>query len=117
MDERRKTGIWGEILAVRYLRQAGYRILMTNFRAGTSEVDIIAKKGNLICLVEVKTRSPGAMLSPAENVDREKQRRMLGASSAVLRLYAPDADLRFDIAEVIFSDPKNYRINYIKNAF
>lgn len=117
MDAKRKTGIWGEVLTVRYLRRGGYEILTTNFRAGSAEVDIIAKKGDTLCLIEVKTRSPGAMLSPAENVGSEKQDRIIGAASSVRRIYHHDASVRFDIAEVIFESPSRYRIHYMKNAF
>lgn len=117
MDEARKTGLWGEILAVRSLREKGWRILNTNFRVGHTETDIIAEDGGRIVCVEVKTRRPDALLPPAEAVDREKRQNLQRAGAAVAKVYKADRPVRFDIVEVYFTSPTDYRIEHIENAF
>ncbi|MBQ6018855.1 MAG: YraN family protein [Clostridia bacterium] len=117
MDEARKTGLWGEILAVRALREKGWRIVNTNFRVGRTETDVIAWDGERIVCVEVKTRSPGALLPPAEAVDSEKRQNLQRAGAAIGKIYRAERPVRFDIVEVYFSSPTQYKINHIKNAF
>ena len=117
MHESRKVGLWGEILAVRYLRDRDYEILNVNFRAGHAEADIIAADGKLLCIAEVKTRSEDALLPPAESVDIAKQQNLELAGGTARKLYPNCTDIRYDIIEVYYRDPKHYRINHIKNAF
>ncbi|MBP5618294.1 MAG: YraN family protein, partial [Clostridia bacterium] len=57
------TGERGEKLAARYLRRKGYRILERNFQTRFGEIDLIARKGDQLVFVEVKTRAPGAPVS------------------------------------------------------
>ena len=64
ITESKKTGLWGEIYAARYLRQKGYSIKSSNYRLSGGEIDIIAEKDDVFCFVEVKTRSVGAYFSP-----------------------------------------------------
>ena len=63
----------GENAAVRFLRRLGYRILARNCRNHWGEIDIIARDGDWIVFVEVKTRSSHAAGHPAEAVTRRKQ--------------------------------------------
>ncbi|MBQ6163270.1 MAG: YraN family protein [Clostridia bacterium] len=117
MDEARKTGLWGEILAVRALRDKGWRIVNTNFRVGRTETDIIAEDGDRLVCVEVKTRNPDALLPPAEAVDVDKQRNLKRAGAAIGKIYKAEKPVRFDIIEVYYTDPTQYKINHIENAF
>lgn len=64
----------GELLAVRMLEARGWRILATNYRAGRREVDVVARRGNLLAFVEVKTRSGSGFGAPQAAVTRLKQR-------------------------------------------
>lgn len=117
MDEARKTGLWGEILAVRALRDKGWRILNTNFRVGRTETDIVAEDGGRIVCVEVKTRSPDTLLPPAEAVDHEKRQNLQRAGAAIGKIYRAKDPVRFDIIEVYYTSPKDFEINHIVNAF
>ncbi len=53
----RRTGEWGERIAVSYLRRRGWRIRERNYRAGHHEIDVIATRWGTIAFVEVKARS------------------------------------------------------------
>lgn len=75
----RRRGLWAESLAVAYLRCKGYRIVERNWRSKLGEIDILVRKGNVLALVEVKTRSDaalarGAVLGP----QRHRLARALG---------------------------------------
>ena len=65
MTDKRLLGAFGEQRAALFLRENGYRILSANFRCEGGEIDVIAEKDGIICFVEVKTRTEGAMLPPS----------------------------------------------------
>ncbi len=106
-------------MAARELRRSGYRILRRNFRArGGGEVDIVARDRSSATLVfcEVKTRSTEDFGRPAEAVDATKQRLIIRGAMAWLRLlHLPDVPFRFDIVEVLVSEPPTVRI--LSDAF
>jgi putative endonuclease len=67
----RRRGLWAESLAVAYLRLKGYRIIERNWRSKLGEIDVLVRKGNVLALVEVKTRGEaglarGAVLGPQQ---------------------------------------------------
>ena len=64
MAEHNELGKIGEELAVDFLTEKGYEILETNWTFQKAEVDIIAQKGNVLAIVEVKTRSSSDFGSP-----------------------------------------------------
>ena len=74
----------GERLAARHLQRQGFRILARQFRVRRGEIDLVAREGNTLVFVEVKTRRRGL---PAEAVTPEKQRRITRTARAFLRRY------------------------------
>ncbi len=113
-----KIGLRGEQMAARYLRKNQYHIIAANYSTKLGETDIIAEKDNIICFIEVKTRSPGQMLPPSEAVDRRKQENLETNASAFLKKQNyTDKSFRFDIIEVILHDLFTADINHIENAF
>lgn len=125
--EKRARGDLGERAAVRYLRFRFYRILDRNFRAGGAEIDIIAKKGKTLVIVEVKTRrlepdSADRLTRPAAAVTRDKQEHIVRAAKIRLaQRPTPDCSIRFDVIEV-YLDPRTdrdrvIRIEHVKAAF
>ena len=108
----------GEKLAARYLRGQGYRILERNVKLGKYEIDIIAQEGDTVAFVEVKTRETGNPVRPEENVNREKQRRIIAAA----RKYITDQDdpemyYRFDIVAIVMPDKGRPEITLFPDAF
>ena len=67
-------GKYGEDLACRYLLKLGYKIIERNFRIRGGEIDIIAKDGQTLVYVEVKTRSSNYFGTPEESVTAQKLR-------------------------------------------
>ena len=120
---RKKTGEigeWGEKVAERTLRSKRYRILGRRVRIGTrDEIDLVARDGDILVFVEVKTRASETFGRPARAVDRKKRHVMSRAAVRYLkRLDNPRVHFRFDIVEVI-GEMKGHevRINHIENAF
>ncbi len=104
----------GENMATRYLLENGYRILKRNYRATGGEIDIIAKKGNHLAFVEVKSRRDAEFGYAAEAVNLPKQKRIIKAARAFIVRYTDYEDISFDVCEVY---TKDRRINYIEDAF
>lgn len=104
-DTRRRhdalaRGRWSETLAALALRLRGYRIAARNFRCKAGEIDIIARKGDLVAFVEVKARSDTAVAIDA--VGPRSRQRIANAANVWLSRQ-PDAarlSLRFDIVAV-----------------
>jgi len=76
-DLRKKTGNYGENLAVIFLKKKGYKIIETNFRTRFGEIDIIAKKDDQIIFVEVRTKTNINFGAPEESINRKKQEKLI----------------------------------------
>ena len=72
MAEHNDLGKFGEELAVTFLQKNGYEILETNWFFDKAEIDIIAQKGTILAVVEVKTRSSLEFGLPQEFVKPKK---------------------------------------------
>ena len=106
----------GEELARKHLEEKGYRILDTNWRHGRDEVDIIAMDGDMLVIVEVKTRSTDSYGEPEESVNPAKERFLIRATEAYLDEKDMDAECRFDIVSIILNKDR-FRIKHIEEAF
>jgi putative endonuclease len=111
------SGTEGEEAAARYLEKNGYEIVKRNYLTCGAEIDLIAKKGETLCFVEVKTRKSGDFGTPEEFVDFRKRRKIIRATRVFTgrRKYA-EMYIRFDIISVVYEGRKT-KINHIQNAF
>ena len=100
-QKAQRRGHHGEWLAALSLRIKGYRIIDKGFKTKVGEIDIIARKGNLIAIVEVKARKD--IRSAIDAVGHEAQRRIANAANYWLAGQKDYAKLsvRFDIVAVI----------------
>jgi putative endonuclease len=111
------VGRRGEDLAHRYLQMAGFKIVARNYKPGEdSEVDIVARLGELLVFVEVKTRVSSEHSAPERAIDGEKQRHILKAARAFASRANIDWDhVRFDIVSIVLADPPT--ITHYEDAF
>lgn len=109
----------GEGLAARYLQQLGYRLLARGHRNSGGEIDLIARDGQVIVFVEVKTRQSTTHGLPSDAVDREKQRRLTRAALVYLkRRRWLDRASRFDVVSVVWKDDHQPpEITHFRHAF
>jgi putative endonuclease len=114
---RRVLGSRGERAAARYLRGQGLRVLARNVRAGGGELDLIARDGDTLVFVEVKTRRGG---DPAEAVTPAKQATLTRAALAFLKRHRLlEQRCRFDVVAIVWDDarPGRPRIQHLRDAF
>ena len=116
MAEHNDFGKLGEELAVNYLIEKGYDILERNWRNIHKEIDIIARDGKDLVIVEVKTRQSDENGEPDMAVTRQKQTRLISAANAYLFQNSLDINTRFDIISIIMKDNSPV-INHIEDAF
>ena len=109
-------GNYGEELARRHLEGLGYKILETKFRNKIGEIDIIAKDGNTVCFLEVKTRRSLTCGQPYESVTKFKMRKIVQVALSYLKYKFNSIDIpsRFDVISITTT---TQTIQHIKNAF
>jgi len=112
-------GLKGEKLAARHLQRHGHKVLYRNFRAPHGgEVDIVCrdKRHNELVFVEVKTRSNEDFGRPIDAVNAKKRRLIIRGAMRWLKLLdMPDITYRFDVVEIVMTNPPDIR--HIENAF
>ena len=111
------TGKQGEKIAAAFLKKNGYRIIETNFRCVSGEIDIIAREKGVIVFVEVKTRKSAELGYPEQAVGINKQKKMSQLALRYLqKKNITDTQARFDVVAIMISACGN-EIKLIKNAF
>ena len=126
-NTRKKLGTAGEKVAAAYLISEGYRVMAVNYRCKAGEIDLIVKKRDTICFVEVKSRRGLEYGHPGESVGIAKQKHIKRVADYFLMTECDTesgcADspyaFRFDVAAVLYakngSSPE--KIEYIEDAF
>ena len=110
---KKLLGRAGEVEASKFLKKLGFTILEMNFRTHVGEADIIAKDGETIVFIEVKTRTDEEFGTPGEAVNLKKQEKYYKvASEYLLKKGYANNPARFDVVEI-----QNGKINHIINAF
>ncbi len=116
MAAHNELGKIGEDLAVDYLEKKGYKIVARNFTYQKAEVDIIARKDNILAIVEVKTRSTPDFGNPQEFVKARQIQRLVKAVDQFVTDHEMDVDVRFDIVAII-KNKAGTKVEHIKDAF
>lgn len=104
---RQELGAQGEELAAEWYRAAGYAVVDRNWRCPQGEIDLVARRGSILVICEVKTRRTAAFGSPAEAVTSQKQARLRRLAGHWLRAHrsvvagAGVRNVRFDLAAVV----------------
>lgn len=115
-----RAGEWGEWQAEQYLLAKGLRVLGRRVRVGRrDEVDLVARQGDTLVFVEVKTRKSEQFGRPMDSVDRHKRHTLSRAAVRYVRqLKRPNSVVfRFDVVEVIGEEGGNPAVRHIENAF
>jgi putative endonuclease len=103
-----RTGRRGEEAAYFYLRRVGYTMVARNFRSPRcrGEIDLIGWDDDVLCFVEVKTRTTLDVKPGAAAVDGYKRRQIAAVAREYLRRYPPSCQWRFDVVSVYYSKSK-----------
>lgn len=118
---RQALGRRAEDAAASFLEASGFFVLGRNVRVRRLEIDIIAREGQVIAVVEVRTRSAGAWIRALDSVDWRKMKRVRAAGEALWRAtYRHDATLermRFDVISVTLDEGLPPRCEHVRAAF
>lgn len=116
MAEHNDLGKLGEELAEEYLKKHGYTIRESNWVYQKAEIDIIAQKGNLLAIVEVKTRSTLDFGQPQDFVKPKKVQLLVKAVNEYIIQNDLDVEVRFDIIAV-YKNNKDFETEHLEDAF
>jgi len=118
-NRRQLVGKLGETKAGEYLVRNGYQIIEKNFRTRYGEIDIIAKDGNDLVFVEVRSRSTKSFGAPEESITAKKQLKIKNLAQYYLQVHNLNrVNCRFDVVVINFNrNGKLERLNHIRSAF
>jgi len=115
-----RTGRRGEEAAYFYLRTLGYTMVARNFRSPRcrGEIDLIGWEDDVLCFVEVKTRTTRDVKTGVAAVDRHKRREVAAVVREYLRRLPPSCQWRFDVVSVYYETSKTSQpqIEVFRNA-
>jgi len=121
----RILGELGEEMAAKYLINHGYTIVAANFKvpigrnlndaAVTGEIDLIALDSDVLCFVEVKTRSSADFAEPTAAVNLRKQRQIIRTARVYRNIFRiREMEYRFDVVSVVLKNHKPSKIELHK---
>ncbi len=116
MAEHNDQGKFGEEQALIYLKKLGYTILDCNWQFRKFEIDIVALDGEMLVVVEVKTRKNDAFGAPETFVTRKKQSQLIKAVNQYVERKELSNEIRFDIVSVLHNGI-SVVIEHIPDAF
>jgi putative endonuclease len=115
--ERLDLGKWGEDIALKKVKRLGYRCLARNYRCPLGEVDLIARDGDTLVFIEIKTRRGRSLGYAKEAVDQRKRRQLSKVALDYMKSKGfPDVRARFDVV-VINLNGEEQEIEVVRNAF
>lgn len=118
-DESHEVGRAGEELAYFNLRQCGYTIVARNWRnpRRKGELDLVGWDGDVLCFIEVKTRTRKTFVPAEAAVHREKMHELAGMAKLYLRRLPPGTRFRFDVVSVYLVRGHDPEVSLFKDAF
>lgn len=108
------AGRAGEARAAEWLRKQGYEVIGANYRCRFGELDLIAKKKDLVVFVEVKLRKNETFGAASDAVTFSKREKLRKTAALWLASTGCTAPTRFDVIEIYTETGK---LNHIINAF
>ncbi len=115
---KKQFGNRGEDIAADFLENKGYEIVERNYRYGHGELDIIAKDGDILVFVEVKTRKNLEYGPPELAITKNKQYQVRKIAEAyIIEKNITDTDVRIDVVAILIQKNLPPKITHIENAF
>lgn len=113
MAAHNELGRWGEDLAAAFLEEKGYTIIERDWKSGHHDLDIVAKDGSTLVIVEVKTRRNRLYGNPEEAIDYRKRRSLLSAINHYTKSHRIYSNVRFDIISIVGNMGEKPEIDHI----
>jgi putative endonuclease len=101
-EARRYQGDAAEDRACRHLEGSGFTVVERNFRTRGGEIDIVARRGDVLAFVEVRSRGVPGFGTPEESITPAKRRRIVAAARRYLSKVPPSSwgEARFDVIAI-----------------
>jgi putative endonuclease len=116
-DDRQDLGRRGEQLAARQLEAKGYQIVAQNWRCETGELDLVAREGECLVVIEVRTRRGRSMGSPEESITAAKQARLIALGEAYVQESNWAGGWRIDVVAIEMDRRgRVLRVDHYENA-
>lgn len=112
LEQKRNTvteGRDGEVRAAAFLRSQGFHILEQNYRWRGGEIDLVAREGDCLVFVEVKTRRSHQYGVPEESITSEKREQIARTARHYLARHSTDLDVRFDVVALSQGEARLHR--------
>jgi len=106
----------GEKLAASLCTERGLSILELNHRTQLGEIDIIAKDGDVLVFIEVKTRAGNVYGAPFEAVTMRKRQKIRAVALSYLKKLKKEVPVRFDVISISMQGKEPF-LEYIQDAF
>ena len=116
MGKHNEFGKEGEEIAVTFLVEKGYAIRDRNYRHRKTEIDIIAQKGDVLAIVEVRARSTDHIISIADTVTPKKIKLLARGADHYVTSRRLDLEIRFDIITILKNN-QIFKIEHLESAF
>ena len=121
-----RVGQIGEELAAQFLQKKGFRLVLANFKVPigrsrrgvsvTGEIDLIALEDDVLCFVEVKTRSSDEFASPLAAVDLRKQRQIIRTAKVYRKIFRiSEIKFRYDVVSIVLVKNSRPKIELYKS--
>jgi putative endonuclease len=115
-DNTRARGLAAEDIAVRHLHTHGYRVVARNFTCKFGEIDVIARHGDDLVFVEIRSRHNQEAVDPIYSVDLRKRKKIVRTAQFYLSTRVRQMPIcRFDVVIVTLGDSPEVRV--FPNAF
>ncbi|HSU17976.1 YraN family protein [Longimicrobium sp.] len=118
VSQNKPMGDRGERMAAEHLERAGWTVLARNFRVGHREVDLVARRGEVVAFVEVKTRAGLGYGHPLEAITAKKRREIQFVAQMWVDRHGREGDsYRYDAIAVLLPTGGEPRIEHVEDAW
>lgn len=116
-DDRRGLGRRGEELAALHLEAMGYELVTRNWRCKAGEIDLVARDGDCLAFVEVRTRRGRVLGTPEESITAAKKARLVDLAEAYVQMRDWSGNYRIDVVAVeLDRRGRLLRVDHYENA-
>jgi len=114
---RAELGRAGEKAAADVLRKRGYEIVGAGFLARRGEIDLVCRRGNVLVVVEVKTRTSDAFGTPLEAVGSRKRRSLMNAAAEYRALSEWRGPIRYAVVGLTAKADGSFDAELVEDPF
>jgi putative endonuclease len=109
-------GKWGEAFALKHLLGIGYVLMARNYKFNRMEIDLVMTDGQMLVVIEVKTRHSAELGEPWRAVNLAKQKQIIRVANYYTKSIQWPQEVRFDVVSIVHNS-NHTDLTHIKDAF